>query len=221
MKISLNKSGSSARIAWFLLLLILVPTVSPLGFLVDVPTAYAECSGNSCGTGIGSKAAGLGSLLGGNSSSMMMFMMLAMMLMQMFKGLGGSTPQTGTAEEQSSQAGTVGPTNTGANNNTGSNNNSSSNGLASQSLFLAGTGSDQVVAPSTLTIAKGNGFNFFNTADKDQEVRIYKNGTPGLQADKAVAAGDVEVFTFQNVGTYRVCLVNSGTESCGTTVTVQ
>jgi len=228
MKILLDKSRSSARIAWLLLFLLLMPAMSPLGFLVDVPTAYAAgCSGANCGTGatgVASAAGGLGSLLGGGgSSSMMMFMMLAMMLMQMFQGLGGSTPQTGTAEENPSQQGTVGPTDTGDNSDSDNNNNSSSssNGLASQSLFLAGSGSDQVLAPTTLTVSKGNGFNFFNTTDTDQEVRIYINGTTDLQVDRAVVAGGVDVFNFQNVGTYEVCLVNDGTESCPTTVTVQ
>lgn len=155
-----------------------------------------------------------------------MIMMLVSMLMQLFQGLGGSTPQTGTAEENPSQSGNVGPTNTGYNDggyNDGYNdgNVNTSSGLASQSIFLAGSGSDQAIAPATLNITKGNGFNFFNTSDVDQEVRIYKNGNTDLQADKIVTTGNVEVFNFQNAGMYKVCVVNNGTDSCKTTVTVQ
>jgi plastocyanin len=205
---------------------VLIPAVSPLGFLVSVPVANAQCSGGSCGGSSGSAASStgfLGGLLGGGEGgmqNMMMFMMLAMMLMQLFQGLGGSTPQTGTAEETPPQYGTVGPTNTGANTDSSSTA-ASAAGLASQSLFLAGSGSDQILSPTTLTVPKGNGFNFFNTASADQEVRIYKNGTTGLQVDQIVSAENVQVFTFQNTGTYKICLVNSGTESCQTTVTVQ
>lgn len=156
--------------------------------------------------------------------SMMMFMMLAMMMMQMFQGSGGSTPQTGTAEETAPQAGTVGPTNTGGNNNSGYSSGYSSTGstgFASQSIFLAGTGAEQTVAPTTVTVSAGDGFNFFNTSEADQQVLVYKNGSTTPQVSKTVSAGNVEVFTFQNAGTYNVCLVNNGTESCTTTVTVQ
>lgn len=214
-----ERDKSAKHIAAVLLLFISVYVFSPLSFLVSVPVAQADCGPSGCGTA--SAASGLGGLLGGGGGSLqnaMMLMLIMSMLMQLFQG--GSTPQKGTAEESAPLPASIGPTGTGARNTNGSGTSAASSGLADKSIFLATTDGSQVVAPATLTVTKGNGFNFFNATDADQAVRIYNTSTPTAALNQNVVAGSAQVFYFQSSGTFKVCLVKNNVEDCKSTVTV-
>lgn len=215
-----ERDKSAKHVAMVLLLFISVYVFSPLSFLVNVPVAQAECGPGGCG---GDQKAGLGSLLGGEGGlqNAMMLMLIMSMLMQLFQG--GSTPQQGTAEETAPLPASIGPTQTGARSttNNGSGTSAASSGLANQSLFLATSGTNaQVLAPATLIVSKGNGFNFFNATDADQLVRIYNTNTPTAALNQTVLAGSAQVFYFQNSGTFKVCMVKNSVEDCKSTITV-
>jgi len=217
MKITRDRLKSSIYVALLVFLLMAISFLSPLGF--SSVTSFVNAAANNANTAAGL----LNSLMTGNSSglqNMMILMTVAQMSTQTFQSMGGggSTPQTGPAEEQTARSGNIIPTRTGYDD---SGNASSYSGMASQSIFLAGTGSDQSLAPSTLTITSGSGFNFFNTSDSNQQIRIYKDGEAGAQIDQTVASGYYQVYNFNTAGTYRLCLVNSGAESCNTTINVQ
>lgn len=215
------------RIASGLLFCIFMYTVSPLSLLViSAPEAQAAgCGPGGCGSSESAAGSGLGSLLGGGGGmqSAMMLMLIMSMLMQLFQG--GSTPQQGTAEEAAPQPANIGPTERGTARDAGKTDNgtgtsTAQSGLASQSIFLATTDGVQTVSPATLTVQKGNGFNFFNASDNKQNVRIYNTNTPNAALNQAVEAGSAQVFNFESSGTFKVCLVTNNVESCKSTITV-
>jgi len=181
----------------FVLIIIGLQFISPVTFFVT-PSAQAQEGGMA-----------------------MVVALLLQMLMQLFQQ--GNTPQTGNAEEQPSNYGTILPTNSPFSYASPpvTPTQTPQSTLCSKSLFLAGDAESNILKPDTLNISQNDCVNFINGTDKDQTIRIFKNEAK-TPVEQTIDKGDTFIFRFINKGAFKFCIKNAGTTAdfCGATVTV-
>jgi hypothetical protein len=219
-----NKTPKAKQknVAIFVLAVLLLNYFSPIGIMLT-PTVSAQTrsTGNSSGLDtFGSssffsagKSGLLSGLLSGGKGSMMLGLLMTL-LTQLFKG-GGSTPQTGNAEENYPYLPTASERfYTGTQNSSGTGNSTDGAGtVISKGVYLIKDANGVNLYPKTTSIYKGESITVFSSDTNAQTIQIKKNNQVVTQ--KEVPAGGAYIFQFSNSGIYQLCQ----TAAC-TTVTV-
>lgn len=212
-----NKKSSSKFalqirfVAFFVMMMLTGQILSPLT-LNFVPVANAQSAG-----------LGNGLLGGGQLSNLQMIGMLMALLMQLFKGgAGGSTPQTGTVDEQPSQLGSGSERFSSGTPSTDST--PSTAPTTSPDAYSASQGIvmfNNTPMPVAVNLQKNGALTISNAnaTSYNAEVRRAGESTPLIQ--QTINSGDTKVFRFTNSGNYTFCTgTTGGTLQCSTNVNV-
>ena len=153
-------------------------------------------------------------------------------LMQIFSSLlqslmgmvgGGSTPQTGSVDEQIPIFGSINPTRSGQPKYGTSYGNSN--------YYSTGSGTSETTDfdfAATINIADSNGAASINSGDRvsfqnstsaTQTMQL-KNSSGTVISENSIAAYSSVPFKFVTAGTYSVCTISGTTETCGSTLNV-